>query len=290
MSERPSSSTPRGDGGPSWPLPGPALSRIALTLGLVATGLILVFTVGMNRGGEPNAEGAAPPSQPESRPEARSNPQPTVPAKATAAPVDRPSESDEDELDTWSRQIARATGIPARAAAAYGRAEMWLRGDRPGCHLSWSTLAAIGQVESRHGAAGGEPGIGVDGVPATPIVGPPLDGSQGRAEVQDTDRGEIDGDATWDRAVGPMRFLPAQWERWGKRATGDGRAADPQDIDDAALTAARLLCAEKRDLATADGWWNAVGGFRGPVTSGGADEYAGRIADQADVYAGQAPG
>ncbi|MCP2181227.1 hypothetical protein LY12_002504 [Prauserella alba] len=245
-----------------------------------------MFTVGTNRDEEPNAEGAAPPPQPTSR----SRPQPTVPAQATPAPVDRPSQSDEDELDEWSRKIEHATGIPARAAAAYGRAEMWLRGDRPECHLSWSTLAAIGQVESRHGAAGGEPGIGVDGVPATPIIGPPLDGSRGRAQVRDTDRGEVDGDATWDRAVGPMRFLPAQWQRWGKRATGDGRAADPQDIDDAALTAARLLCAEDRDLATAKGWWKAVGGFRGPVTSGGADEYAGRIADQAEVYAGQASG
>lgn len=288
MSERPSSSTPRDDGGSAWPpLGGPALSRIALTLGLVATGLILVFTVGMDRGGKPNAEGAAPSPRP-----ATSGPrtQPTVPAGATKAPVDRPSESDENELDEWSRQIAHATGIPARAAAAYGRAEMWLRGDRPGCHLSWSTLAAIGQVESKHGAAGGGPGIGVDGTPAAPMVGPPLDGSQGRAQIRDTDRGEIDGDSTWDRTVGPMRFLPAHWQRWQQRATADGRAPDVQDIDDAALTAARYLCSDNRDLATAEDWWDAVGGFGGRAASGGADAYAGRIADRADVYAGQASG
>lgn len=165
---------------------------------------------------------------------------------------------------------------------------MWMRGDRPGCHLSWNTLAAIGQVGSRHGAAGGEPGIGVDGRPATPITGPPLDGSPGRAQVRDTDRGEVDGDSTWDRTVGPMRFLPAHWQRWAERATGDGRGPDPQDIDDAALTAARYLCADHRDLATAEGWWKAVGGFGGRAVQGGADKYAGRIADQADVYAGQA--
>lgn len=286
MSERPSSSTPGGDGGPSWPLPGPALSRIALTLGLVATGLLLVFTVGMDRGEQPNAEGATRSPQPQSRPRA----QPTVPAAATAAPVDRPAQSDEDELDKWSRQVGRATGIPARAAAAYGRAEMWMRGERPGCHLSWNTLAAIGQVESQHGAAGGEPGIGPDGMPAAPITGPPLDGSQGRAQIRDTDRGEIDGDATWDRAVGPMRFLPAHWQRWEKRATGDGRGPNPQDIDDAALTAARYLCADGRDLATAGGWWKAVGGFREPATRGGPDEYARRIADKAGGYADRAPG
>ncbi|MCP2235880.1 hypothetical protein LY41_001699 [Prauserella halophila] len=259
------------------------MSRLALALGLIATGLLLVFTVGMNRDEQPNAEGAAPSPERESRTRAKQ----TVPAAATPAPVDRPSESDEDELDTWSRKIERSTGIPARAAAAYGRAEMWLRGDRPDCHLSWSTLAAIGQVESRHGAAGGDRGIGIDGRPATRIVGPPLDGSQGRAQVRDTDRGEIDGDSTWDRAVGPMRFLPAQWQRWGERATGDGGGPDPQDIDDAALTAGRYLCADGRDLDTAGDWWKAVDGFRGPAAP---DGYARRIVERADVYAGQAPG
>ncbi|MCP2253218.1 hypothetical protein LY13_001966 [Prauserella aidingensis] len=87
-----------------------------------------------------------------------------------------------------------------------------------------------------------------------------------------------------------MRFLPAHWQRWEQRATTDGRGPDPQDIDDAALTAARYLCADGRDLSTAEGWWKAVGGFREPAARGGADEYAGRVADKAGGYADRAPG
>lgn len=288
-------------------MPGPARSRLALTLALVATGLILVFTVGMERDEEPSAGTPAPRPAPESRPESRK----TVPAAATAAPVDRPQVSDEQELDTWSRKVESATGVPARAAAAYGRAEMWLRGGEPDCHLSWSTLAAIGYVETRHGEGGSGTPIRADGRPVEPIVGPPLDGTQGRRKIADTDNGRLDGDATWDRELGPLGFLPEHWERWADRATKDGRAPDPQDIDDAALTAARVLCAQDRDLATDEGWWRAVRAYHGADGAAGqrnpgapgdgrdgsgdrnpdgrADDYVREVATRADTYAHQLP-
>lgn len=44
---------------------------------------------------------------------------------------------------------------------------------QPGCHLPWTLLAGIGRIESGH--AGG---------------------------------GRVDGNGTYDRAVGPMQFLP----------------------------------------------------------------------------------
>lgn len=53
----------------------------------------------------------------------------------------------------------------------------------------------------------------------------------------DTDRGSLDRDPTYDRAVGPMQFIPGTWRRVGVDANGDG-VKDPQDIGDAATAAA----------------------------------------------------
>ncbi|OLT49236.1 hypothetical protein BJF85_10310 [Saccharomonospora sp. CUA-673] len=268
---------------------------MALTFALIATGLILVFTVGTERDEEPAAEPGTREPAPEESPPALHR---TLPAAAAEAPVDRKQVSDEQELDDWSRQVERATGVPARAAAAYGRAEMWLRGGEPDCHLSWSTLAAIGYVETRHGEGGSGTPIRADGRPAEPIVGPPLDGTRGRAEVADTDNGLLDGDVTWDRKLGPLGFLPEHWENAADRATRDGRPPDPQDVDDAALTAARLLCGQGRDLSSVDGWWEAVrvhhGAGPAPDAGNGPDEdpaesYGREVATRADIYGRRMP-
>jgi membrane-bound lytic murein transglycosylase B len=44
-----------------------------------------------------------------------------------------------------------------------------------------------------------------------PIYGIPLDGRDGVAVVRDTDHGKLDGDPNFDRAVGPMQFIPSTW-------------------------------------------------------------------------------
>lgn len=75
--------------------------------------------------------------------------------------------------------------------------------------------------------------------------------------IADTDGGVLDGDTTWDRAVGPFQFIPTTWTRWGSDGDGDGRA-DPQDVDDAALSAGRYPCADGKDLATGEGWSRAA--------------------------------
>ncbi|AXG77298.1 lytic transglycosylase domain-containing protein [Streptomyces paludis] len=135
-------------------------------------------------------------------------------------------------------------GIPATLLSAYQRAEQTLSETKPGCNLPWQLLAAIGKVESGH-ARGGE--VDDNGTTLAPIRGPVLNGV-GFANIPDTDNGEFDGDTVYDRAVGPMQFIPATWQTWGQDGNGDGRK-DPNNVYDAALAAAYYLCAGDRDLS-----------------------------------------
>jgi hypothetical protein len=70
--------------------------------------------------------------------------------------------------------------------------------------LSWTVLAAIGQIESGDGAN----------------VGPSSAGAEG-----------------------PMQFLPSTWQEWGITAFGEPGPPDVMDPYDAVPSAARLLCA-----------------------------------------------
>ncbi|WBO69149.1 lytic transglycosylase domain-containing protein [Streptomyces camelliae] len=139
---------------------------------------------------------------------------------------------------------AAGGALPATVFAAYRRAEEELARSAPGCRLRWQLLAAIGQVESGQ-AWGGR--VTPDGTTVTPILGPRLTGGA-FAVVPDTDGGAYDGDAVYDRAVGPMQFIPSTWARWGADGNGDGRS-DPNNVYDAALAAGRYLCAGGRDLS-----------------------------------------
>ncbi|WP_314248961.1 lytic transglycosylase domain-containing protein [Streptomyces kutzneri] len=155
---------------------------------------------------------------------------PAVPEAAAAVPaVTGPAEG--------------AQGIPASVLAAYLRAEKTVGRSDPGCGLRWQLLAAIGKVESGQ-ARGGQ--VDTAGTTLRPILGPVLDGN-GFANISDTDGGAYDGDSRYDRAVGPMQFIPSTWAAWGQDADGDGRR-NPNNVHDAALAAARYLCAGSRDL------------------------------------------
>jgi Transglycosylase SLT domain len=70
--------------------------------------------------------------------------------------------------------------------------------------MSWTVLAAIGQIESGDGAN----------------VGPSSAGAEG-----------------------PMQFLPSTWQEWGITAFGEPGPPDVMDPYDAVPSAARLLCA-----------------------------------------------
>jgi hypothetical protein len=178
---------------------------------------------------------------------------PTAPA-ATPASVPGPN----DPQAAWIKKISTATNMPSRVLSAYVNAQTQLAQRDPGCGINWTTLAGIGWVESYQGQFKGD-SVGPDDREVHPIIGPALDGSTGMQRIPDTDHGALDGDTQWDRALGPMQFLPSTWKEWGLRASGDGQAPDPQNIADAALTAGNYLCkSNAQDMTVPGNWWKAV--------------------------------
>lgn len=201
----------------------------------------------------------------------------------SAEPAEAPAAADGGEAISslpdpdWVARTSTATGIPARVLAAYAGADLRVRDDE-GCAVGWNTLAGIGQIESQHGTIFGG-SIGDDGRSTDEIRGIPLDGTRGTREIPDTDGGELDGDDVWDRAVGPMQFIPETWEQWGSDGNGDGNA-DPHHIDDAALAAARYLCSVPDDgLEDDQGWIAAV------RTYNNSAQYQRDVASSAEEYA-----
>lgn len=181
----------------------------------------------------------------------------------------------------WIAEIAGRTGIPIRPLSAYAGAALRLADEQPECHLEWTTLAAIGRVETIH-ATIFDSALDDSGVSTPPIVGIALDGD-GVLAIPDSDGGAFDGDADWDRAVGPMQFIPTTWALVGADGNADG-AADPQQIDDAVLTSARYLCQHGRDLADPGDWVAAIHSYN-PNRQYNAD-----VADFAERYAAAANG
>lgn len=101
----------------------------------------------------------------------------------------------------------RKNQLPVGGSVPAGRPRTYLelyKKSATSCRgLSWTVLAAIGQVESSHGRNTGPSSAG---------------------------------------ALGPMQFLPATWKSYGKDGDGDGRA-DIMNPYDAVPSAARYLCA-----------------------------------------------
>lgn len=189
-----------------------------------------------------------------------------APAADAAQPAAQASAAGRQETaDAWLSRVSAATGIPARALRAYANADLTMAKVQPTCHLPWTMLAGIGRIESDHGRYGGA-SLTSNGDETKPIIGVPLNGA-GVADISDTDGGALDGDPVHDRAVGPMQFIPSTWRNWASDGNGDG-VANPQNIDDAAMTSARYLCAGGRDLATAAGWWAAVLSYNNSVEYG----------------------
>ncbi len=167
--------------------------------------------------------------------------------------------------------------LPLVALDAYVKASVRMAFERPECGLRWSGLAAIGKVESGHGTYGGSR-LTASGDTSQPIVGIPLDGTNGTAVVGDTDGGRWDGDPTVDRAVGPMQFIPGAWASLGRDGNGDGRA-DPSNIYDAALAAAGLLC-----RAGGSGLDTDAGLYRAALGYNNSGAYASLVVRTANAY------
>ena len=171
-------------------------------------------------------------------------------------------------------EFVDGTDLPLVALNAYVRASRTLAVEDPGCGIHWSQLAGIGRIESLHGHFG-QSTLDLNGQTTEDIVGLALDGrilsgggsgnepdATGRTEetngvsrlalIRDTDGGILDGDTTFDRAVGPMQFIPSTWRLFDSDGNGD-EVIDPQNIYDASLASARYLCAATASVLTAEG-------------------------------------
>jgi membrane-bound lytic murein transglycosylase B len=129
-----------------------------------------------------------------------------------------------------------ALGIPGMALMAYRNAERMMATADPGCGISWNLLAGIGRIESGHANGGA---TDARGTAIRPIYGPTLDGTLPGNEV--VVQSSAAGLVGYARAMGPMQFLPGTWARYASDGDGDG-VADPQNLYDATLAAARYLC------------------------------------------------
>src|SRR5579875_230747 len=114
-------------------------------------------------------------------------------------------------------------GIPKIALSAYRNAEQIMAASDPGCGVSWNLLAGIGRIESMHAGGGATDADGT--LPGNAVI------------VQSSVAGRV----TYARAIGPMQFLPGTWAHYASDGDGDG-VADPQNLYDSTLAAARYLC------------------------------------------------
>jgi len=251
-----------------------AITRLIVGLvlgGAVAVALILLLlrpTVGPTVGSTVDAalEPGAPPAP------RWAEPAPLPPSAATPSRAGIAGLVDA----AWVAAVAADSGIPERVLSAYAGAAIAKHAERPDCVLGWNTLAGIGWVESRHGSHGGA-SIADDGTVSPPIIGIALDGAS-TALIADTDDGTIDGDAEFDRAVGPLQFIPGSWANWYIDASGDG-VADPHNIDDAALAAANYLCRAVPTLGDEASWRAAIAAYNAD------DAYLDAVATAAARYA-----
>ena len=201
---------------------------------------------------------------------------PAAPPPTPAATATGPGVAGLVDAD-WLAATAERTGIPERALAAYAGVAIAKAAAMPSCGLSWNTLAAIGFAESRHGSHDGS-SLGADGTAAPGIFGVPLAGGD-TENIPDSDAGEVDGDASFDRAVGPMQLIPQTWRNWHTDASGDG-VEDPQNIDDAVMATANYLCRSSGDMTTESGWRLGISAYNG------AESYIRTVAAAGVEYAG----
>ncbi len=170
-----------------------------------------------------------------------------LPAAAIEAPA-----SVGDALDRAAALTAgSASNIPQAALSAYQRAEAVINKADTSCHIPWELIAAIGRVESDHGRWAGN-SLDEAGVARPGIYGIALNGRHNTQRIADTDAGQYDNDTRFDRAVGPMQFIPSTWAVVGVDGDSDG-TRNPQDIDDAALATAVYLCSGDDDLSAEQG-------------------------------------
>jgi membrane-bound lytic murein transglycosylase B len=130
--------------------------------------------------------------------------------------------------------------IPRLFLDAYRKAAGAMQKRAAHCRVAWPAVAAIGKVESNHGRYRGAQ-LALNGDVYPRIIGIPLDGTRNTRVIKDTDKGQFDLDTEYDRAVGPMQFIPSTWTRIAQDGNGDG-TKDANNAYDAALGTAAYLC------------------------------------------------
>src|SRR5665647_77604 len=175
-----------------------------------------------------------------------------------------------------SGQTLDSTGIPVRALEGYRKAATLVDSADHACHIDWALLAAIGRVESNHARFGGNQLDAAD-VAQPGIIGIPLDGTNGTARITDSDRGLLDRDNVYDRAVGPMQFIPSTWQVVGVDADRDG-VKNPQDMTDSASAAGIYLCSGPGDLSIPGELHAAI------MRYNASDSYVQMVTDLAATY------
>lgn len=117
-------------------------------------------------------------------------------------------------------------GIPPRVLTAIVAAS------KVECHIPWYVLGGISKVESEHA-------------------------DNGHLDANGNTIGTINGPyISWldTEAVGPFQFIPSSWELFGN-------GGNPNNIDDAAMAAARHLCASGKGRTDEAGLREAIYGY-----------------------------
>lgn len=200
-----------------------------------------------------------------------------VPLVDTGLEVGRPA----DQLYHWAAERAPILDIPVTALEAYAYAARVAEVENPNCHLGWTTLAAIGQIESHHGRYN-HATVARNGDVRPKIRGVRLDGSGGNLHIVEEVQPDLADHDGVVRAMGPMQFIPETWRLYGVDANNDG-VVSPDNIDDAALSAAGYLCWRGKDLATPKGWMTALMAYND------SEIYARAVRDWAAAYAAGRP-
>ena len=175
-----------------------------------------------------------------------------------------------------------AAGCPARALRAYGTR-------RAGAAGGDARLPPVVEHAGRDRPGRVRPRAAGAGRPRRRRGGPAVDrrGAAGRLAGRRRDPRHRRRPPRRRHRVRPGRrarcsSCPATWARYGADGNGDG-VRDPHQLDDAALAAARYLCADGRDTATGEGWWDGVLAYNRSV------DYARLVWAAADRYASRRP-
>ncbi|MGQ0433357.1 MAG: lytic transglycosylase domain-containing protein [Microthrixaceae bacterium] len=159
-------------------------------------------------------------------------------AEVAAAPAVAAQRAQYEQARTLAN--VERVGFPLVALDAYHRAERSSAVASPSCGVRWWAIAGISRVEGHHGSYGGA-SLGERGDTTRRIIGIQLNGTNQTQVVLDSDGGTLDGDRDYDRAVGPMQFIPQTWARFAADGNEDGTSS-PFNLYDATLAAARYLC------------------------------------------------